>query len=80
MFEKTYVSSDCSTTSWKEFVAVEDDNLCIASIMADIDILEFVQSSKNIIDADFYDENEMNNAVAVPLSSKMRNIMKSRRN
>ncbi|GFW51014.1 hypothetical protein TNCV_3592961 [Trichonephila clavipes] len=28
--------------------------------MADRDILEFVQSSKNIIDADYDDENEMN--------------------
>uniref|UniRef100_A0A8C4SC05 HTH CENPB-type domain-containing protein n=1 Tax=Erpetoichthys calabaricus TaxID=27687 RepID=A0A8C4SC05_ERPCA len=43
------------------------------------DILEFVQSSKNIIDADSDDENEMNNAAPVPTSSEMRNIMKSMR-
>ncbi|GFV95535.1 hypothetical protein TNCV_4575361 [Trichonephila clavipes] len=45
--------------------------------MADRDILEFVQSSKNIINADSGDENEMNNAVHVPTSSELRNIMKS---
>ncbi|GFT38481.1 hypothetical protein TNCV_1247761 [Trichonephila clavipes] len=45
--------------------------------MADKHILEFVQSSKNIIDADSGGENEMNNAASVPTSSKMRNIMKS---
>ncbi|GFV72737.1 hypothetical protein TNCV_1269321 [Trichonephila clavipes] len=35
--------------------------------MADKDILESVQSSKNIIVADSDDENEMNNAVHVPI-------------
>ncbi|GFV52909.1 hypothetical protein TNCV_2875771 [Trichonephila clavipes] len=40
------------------------------------DILEFVQSSKNIIDANSDNENEMNNSAPVPMSSKMRNIMK----
>ncbi|GFV61315.1 uncharacterized protein TNCV_4103731 [Trichonephila clavipes] len=45
--------------------------------MADKDILEFVQSSKNIIDADSDDELEMNNAVPVPISSEMRNVMKT---
>ncbi|GFW79362.1 uncharacterized protein TNCV_2477691 [Trichonephila clavipes] len=48
--------------------------------MADEDILEFAQSSKNIIDADSVDENEMNYATPVPSSSKMRNVMKSTRN
>ncbi|GFU75773.1 hypothetical protein TNCV_1652331 [Trichonephila clavipes] len=47
--------------------------------MADKDILKFVQSLKNITDADSDDENEMNNAALVPISSEMRNIMKSRR-
>ncbi|GFV48941.1 hypothetical protein TNCV_1093411 [Trichonephila clavipes] len=55
---------------------LDDDNVCTAPIMADKEILEFVQSSKNIINADFDDENEMNNA-PVPISSEMRNIMKS---
>ncbi|GFV73013.1 putative DD41D transposase [Trichonephila clavipes] len=41
--------------------------------MADKDILEFVQSSKNIFDADSDNENEMNNAAPVPTSSEMRN-------
>uniref|UniRef100_A0A8C4RRF5 Tigger transposable element-derived protein 4 n=1 Tax=Erpetoichthys calabaricus TaxID=27687 RepID=A0A8C4RRF5_ERPCA len=77
MFEKVSVLLDCPTVSSEEFVAVDDDNVCTAPIMADKDILEFVQSSKNIIDADSDDENEMNNAAPVPTSSEMRNIMKS---
>ncbi|GFX08669.1 uncharacterized protein TNCV_61961 [Trichonephila clavipes] len=39
-------------------------------------ILEFVQSSKNIIDADSNNENEMNNAAPVLTSSVKRNVMK----
>ncbi|GFU57713.1 hypothetical protein TNCV_3638651 [Trichonephila clavipes] len=54
-----------------------DGNVCTALNMTDKDILEFVQSSKNIIDADPDDENEMNNAAPVPKSSEMRNIKKS---
>ncbi|GFW95577.1 hypothetical protein TNCV_1722751 [Trichonephila clavipes] len=46
-------------------------------IMADKDILEFVQSSKTIIDADSDDKNEMNNAAPGPASSELRNVMKS---
>ncbi|GFX17324.1 uncharacterized protein TNCV_3553291 [Trichonephila clavipes] len=40
------------------------------------DNLEFVKSVKNINDPDYDDEKEMNNAVPVPTSSEMRNIMK----
>ncbi|GFT87791.1 hypothetical protein TNCV_799071 [Trichonephila clavipes] len=47
--------------------------------MADKDILEFVQSSKNIIDTDSDDESEKNNAAPVPTSSEMRITMKSMR-
>uniref|UniRef100_A0A8C4SEN5 HTH CENPB-type domain-containing protein n=1 Tax=Erpetoichthys calabaricus TaxID=27687 RepID=A0A8C4SEN5_ERPCA len=79
MFEKVSVLLDCPTVSSEEFVAVDDDNVCTAPIMTDKDILEFVQSSKNIIDADSDNENEMNNAAPVPTSSEMRNIMKSMR-
>ncbi|GFX65117.1 hypothetical protein TNCV_452551 [Trichonephila clavipes] len=43
-------------------------------------MLEFVQSSKNIINEDSNDENEMSKAGHIPTSSEMRNIMKSRRN
>ncbi|GFU01129.1 hypothetical protein TNCV_2834961 [Trichonephila clavipes] len=43
--------------------------------MADEDILKFVQMSKNIIDGDPDDENEMNNAAPVPTSSEMRSII-----
>ncbi|GFX99124.1 hypothetical protein TNCV_2493051 [Trichonephila clavipes] len=60
---KTSVRSDCLTVSSEEFVVVDD--LCTASIMADKDILECVQSSKNISDADSDDEKEMNNAAPV---------------
>ncbi|GFW70229.1 uncharacterized protein TNCV_3337471 [Trichonephila clavipes] len=47
-------------------------------IMADKDILcvKFVQNSKNIIDADSGNENEMNNAASVPTLSEMKTIMK----
>ncbi|GFY00772.1 hypothetical protein TNCV_2141641 [Trichonephila clavipes] len=51
--------------------------MIMGPIWADKDILDFVQSSKNIIDTGFNDENEVNNAAAVSTSSKMRNIMKS---
>ncbi|GFT38706.1 hypothetical protein TNCV_1498961 [Trichonephila clavipes] len=44
--------------------------------MAKKDVLEFVQSSKNIIDADSDDENEMNNVTPAPTSSEMRSIIK----
>ncbi|GFT33781.1 transposable element Tcb1 transposase [Trichonephila clavipes] len=60
MFEKASVLSDCLTVSSEESVTADDDNVCTAPIMADKDILEFVKSSKNIIDADSDDENEMN--------------------
>ncbi|GFV86939.1 hypothetical protein TNCV_2198911 [Trichonephila clavipes] len=45
--------------------------------MADKDILEFDKSSKNISDADYDEENEMNNTAPVSMSSEMWNIMKS---
>ncbi|GFV90011.1 hypothetical protein TNCV_4643511 [Trichonephila clavipes] len=47
-----------------------------SSGMSDKDVLEFVQISKNNMDAASGDENEMNNAAPVPMSSEMRNIMK----
>ncbi|GFT27496.1 hypothetical protein TNCV_1275881 [Trichonephila clavipes] len=45
--------------------------------MANKDYLEFVQSSKNVVDEDSEDENEMNNTAPVPTSSKMRKVMKN---
>ncbi|GFT28878.1 hypothetical protein TNCV_3585761 [Trichonephila clavipes] len=51
--------------------------LLAAPIMAGKDILEFVQGSKNIIDADSDDEDEMNNAASDTTSSEMRNIIKT---
>ncbi|GFX53596.1 hypothetical protein TNCV_2327111 [Trichonephila clavipes] len=71
MFEKVSVLSDCPTISSEEFVAIDDDNVCTAPIMADKDILEFVQSSE--------DKNEMNNAAHLSPPSEMRNIMKNKR-
>ncbi|GFW42524.1 hypothetical protein TNCV_4257181 [Trichonephila clavipes] len=60
----------------KEFIEVDNDNVCTASIMVDKNILEFSQSSKNIIDAN---SDEMNSVAHVPTSSEMRNDMKSMR-
>ncbi|GFX15206.1 hypothetical protein TNCV_2709111 [Trichonephila clavipes] len=58
------------TVLMEEFIAVDDNNVYTFPIMTDKDILEFVQSSKNIIDADSDDENEMNNVASVPTSSE----------
>ncbi|GFX62661.1 hypothetical protein TNCV_4868211 [Trichonephila clavipes] len=66
------------TVSSEEFVA-EDNNVCTAPIMSHKDILEFVQSLKNIFDADSDNESEMHNAAPVPMSFEMRNIIKSMR-
>ncbi|GFV95612.1 uncharacterized protein TNCV_4576131 [Trichonephila clavipes] len=74
---KTPAGLDCLTVSSKEFVAKNDDKVCTALIMADKDIWVFVQSSKNIIDADSDDESEINNSTLVPTSSVMRNTTKS---
>ncbi|GFW60763.1 hypothetical protein TNCV_571091 [Trichonephila clavipes] len=79
LFEKVFVLLDCVTASSEEFVAVDDDIVLMLPIMADKDILEFVHSLKNIIDADSDNENEKNNASPVLPSSNMRNVMKSLR-
>ncbi|GFW48338.1 hypothetical protein TNCV_1109011 [Trichonephila clavipes] len=77
---KTPAGLDCLTLSSKEFTARNDDSMCKAPIIVDRSILKFVQRSKNIIDTiDSVGVNEMNNAVPVPTSSEMRNIMKSMR-
>ncbi|GFV48349.1 uncharacterized protein TNCV_2479141 [Trichonephila clavipes] len=59
----------------KKFVGV-DNTAFIAPMMTEKDILEFVQSSKNIMNADSSDENEMTNAAPVSTSSEMRNNIK----
>ncbi|GFX24470.1 hypothetical protein TNCV_992851 [Trichonephila clavipes] len=56
--EKVPVSSDCPTQYYRS----NSLHVFTASIMAVKDILEFVQSSKNTIDAGSDEENEMNNA------------------
>ncbi|GFW24480.1 hypothetical protein TNCV_607211 [Trichonephila clavipes] len=68
---------DCSIVLSEKFVVVDDGTVCAAPIMTDKDILDLVQSSKNIIDADFYDENEMNNVAPVSTRSEMKNVMKT---
>ncbi|GFX07234.1 hypothetical protein TNCV_2972111 [Trichonephila clavipes] len=65
-------------SSSEEFVAADDAKACTAPIMADNGILKFVQSSKNIIDADSDNKNEMNNAAPDPSLSEMW-IMKNMR-
>ncbi|GFW34256.1 transposable element Tc3 transposase [Trichonephila clavipes] len=55
------------------FVAVDDDNVCTVSITSDKDIVEPVQSSKNIIDTDCDRKIKMNNAASFLTSAKMRN-------
>ncbi|GFU73263.1 hypothetical protein TNCV_167461 [Trichonephila clavipes] len=74
------VGLNCPIVLSEEFTAVDDDNVCTAPIMTNKDILELVQISKNIIDADSDDENEMSNAAPASASSEMMNIMKSMHN
>ncbi|GFX32248.1 hypothetical protein TNCV_2659241 [Trichonephila clavipes] len=57
---------DCPIGTSEEYIEVEDDNVSIALIMADKVILEFDLSSKNIINADSDNENEMDDADPVP--------------
>ncbi|GFX72961.1 hypothetical protein TNCV_2814011 [Trichonephila clavipes] len=45
------------TLSSEEFVDIDDDNMYTVPIMPHKDILELVESSKNIIDADSADKN-----------------------
>ncbi|GFU26924.1 hypothetical protein TNCV_1672221 [Trichonephila clavipes] len=75
--QKTPAELDCPIVLWEQFFAIGDDTVCTTPIMADEDILEFIENSKNIVDADSDDENEMDNAAPLPMSSEMRNIMKS---
>ncbi|GFT38699.1 hypothetical protein TNCV_1498901 [Trichonephila clavipes] len=74
--KKTPAGLNCPIVLSEEIIAIDDDNMYTAPIVADKDILEFIQSSKNIIDADSCDENETNNAANVPTLFQMRNIMK----
>ncbi|GFW43259.1 hypothetical protein TNCV_1350221 [Trichonephila clavipes] len=51
-FEEVSVLLNCSTEPLEDFVAIDDDSVCTGPIMANKDILELIQISKNIIDAD----------------------------
>ncbi|GFU63537.1 hypothetical protein TNCV_1000881 [Trichonephila clavipes] len=62
MFEKVSELLDCPAVSSEEFVFPDVDNVYTAPMIADKDILEFVKSSKDIIQTDSEDKNEMNNA------------------
>ncbi|GFW08512.1 hypothetical protein TNCV_2775341 [Trichonephila clavipes] len=85
MFEKVSVLLAYTTVSPEEFVVVDYSNVCThreresPTIMADKDILEFVQNSKSTIDKDSDDENEMNKEAPVPTLSEMKNIIISMR-
>ncbi|GFV85589.1 hypothetical protein TNCV_3774131 [Trichonephila clavipes] len=77
--ENTRDGMDFPIVLSEKFSTVNDDNVYTVPIMADKDILGFLQSSKNINDADSDDENGINKATPFPTSSEMRNVMKSRR-
>ncbi|GFW87638.1 hypothetical protein TNCV_4486031 [Trichonephila clavipes] len=64
---KTPAGLDCPIVLSEEFITVDDDTVCTTQIMADKVILEFVQSSKDIIAAYFDVENEMNNTAPLSL-------------
>ncbi|GFY02467.1 hypothetical protein TNCV_3503481 [Trichonephila clavipes] len=74
MFEKAYTLLVGPSVSSKEFVAVDSYNVCTALIMAEKDILEFVQSSKNFISADSNDKIEMNMPAPIHTPSEIRNM------
>ncbi|GFV50821.1 hypothetical protein TNCV_4237761 [Trichonephila clavipes] len=76
MVEKLSVLSDYPAVLSEEFAAVDNDNACTTPIIADKDILEFVESSTNIMVVGSEGENEMNNAVLVLMSSEMQSILK----
>ncbi|GFU60030.1 uncharacterized protein TNCV_3238091 [Trichonephila clavipes] len=61
--------------SSEDYIKVEDDNVCVAPIMADKDIFVSDRSSKNIIHADSDDENDMNDEDPVPTLFEMRKFI-----
>ncbi|GFW39766.1 hypothetical protein TNCV_2419321 [Trichonephila clavipes] len=65
--KKIRKTPDCPIVLSEEFIVIDDDNASTDAIMAHKDILEFIHSSKNIIDADYDDENEMNNTAPLSL-------------
>ncbi|GFT01749.1 tigger transposable element-derived protein 4 [Trichonephila clavipes] len=72
MFKKVSALLNCPTVSSEEYIAIDDNNVYTVPLECD-------QSSKDTIDEDSDDENEINSASPVPTSSEMRNIMKSMR-
>ncbi|GFV57558.1 uncharacterized protein TNCV_4399141 [Trichonephila clavipes] len=76
IFERVSVLLDCPTVSSEEFVAEYDGKESTTLIFYGKDILELVQSSKNIIDVDSIDENEKTKTTSVHTSFEMKNLMK----
>ncbi|GFW18221.1 hypothetical protein TNCV_4007601 [Trichonephila clavipes] len=66
MFEKVSVVSDCPTVSSEEFVAVNDCNVGTHSPSYARQKHFGLWSKQNIMDADSFDENEMNMQLLLP--------------
>ncbi|GFV19173.1 hypothetical protein TNCV_3223911 [Trichonephila clavipes] len=79
MFEKVSVLLYCSTVSWEEFIAVDDNNVCTAPILWQRYFGDCTNLKNTIGGEDSVDENEMNITAPVSTSSEMRNVMKSLR-
>ncbi|GFT42420.1 hypothetical protein TNCV_1786961 [Trichonephila clavipes] len=62
---KTPTGLDCPIVLSEKFIAVNDNNVYAAPIMADKDISVFFQSSRKIINANSNDETEMKNGASV---------------
>ncbi|GFU65789.1 hypothetical protein TNCV_5059231 [Trichonephila clavipes] len=62
---KTPAGFDSPIALSEEFLEIYDDNARTAPLRADKDISEFVQSSKNVIDADSDSKRKMNKVASV---------------
>ncbi|GFU30350.1 hypothetical protein TNCV_2205141 [Trichonephila clavipes] len=62
---------ECHIVLSEEFFAANDDNVCTVQIMARKDILELVRSSRNSIETDSDDINEMSYTAPVPTSAQL---------
>ncbi|GFV90811.1 hypothetical protein TNCV_2323801 [Trichonephila clavipes] len=72
---KTATGVDCPIILSEEFITVDEDNALTAPIMTDKDILKFVQSSINIIDADSDDENKSSCPRIIQNEARMRSYL-----
>ncbi|GFW31435.1 hypothetical protein TNCV_1287831 [Trichonephila clavipes] len=76
MFGKVPVLLDCPSAPLEEFIAIDDDNVCTAPIIAGQRHSGACSKLKTITNANSEYEKKMNPATPVPTSSEMRNIMK----